>query len=326
MTGLNPAQALSINPFSLRLRAGDLDLRRTAERLLATGDATLRSHASAVINVWSGTNAEEAVSFALGHLDRLTPTDLGLLAQQIAINAPDIATGTPALLPPEHRASWVAGVAFALVHSYPDRAIGYLSDHRGQPGYEQGVVAVVRQLASVDSPTAAALLATALPSQPIGNVAVELATAWGRRDPRAAAAWALGLEQAGPAGAVAAAWARDDSSAAEAWALSLPRGEVRDAGITGVLTARADTGEFNPALLNALSSEAARQQGASRVILQVGRRDQARARELMNAYLSDPELRRQTEQQLAQLARIAAAGGRMPALPNPVMPQGNLER
>lgn len=322
--GLNAAEALSVTPLFQGLRAGTLPMPRTAENLLASGDPILKSRATAVIMVWSQTNPDQAVDFALSQLDRLTPSDLTTLAMQTATSAPELAMRTPDRLPPDFRASWVAGVADALVRTRPERALDFLGEQRGQPGYEQGVVAVVRQLAAADPPAAAALLADAGSSAPIDNAALTLASAWGRQDPQAAATWALSLERAPPLAAVASAWASGDAGAAERWALGLPGGEQRDAGITGVITAAANSGDFDPGLLAALSSDAVRQQAASRAIVQIARSDQARARALMDAHLSDPALRQQMEQQLQQLARMGAAGGNTPRLPNLVMPPGAL--
>ena len=315
VAGLSAPQALPATELWIGLRAGTLAMPGTVERLLAAGDPTLKSRAASVIMIWSQSNAEAAVDFALGQLDRLEPADLRALAMQTAQSAPDVAARTPDRLPPDYRAPWVASVADALVRTSPDRARSFLDAQRGQPGYEEGVVAVVRQIASADAPAAAALLAEAGSSPELEGAAQTVANAWARQDPQAAAAWALTLGRPQPAGVVAAVWARDDRGAAEGWALNLPAGEVRDAGITGVLLAAASEGELSASLLDALSTDAERQQSATRAILTIGRSNQARARELVAVYVTDPELRRQTEDQLAQLARAAAAGSNVPRLP-----------
>jgi hypothetical protein len=120
---------------------------------------------------------------------------------------------------------------------------------------------------------------------------------------------------ANAAAIVASTWVNQDAAAARQWAFALPGGELRDAGIAGLLTATAATGAFDPALLDAMTSDVTRQQTVSRVVLQLARSDQARARELMNTHLTDPALRQQVEQQLTQLARLGAAGANMPRLP-----------
>lgn len=318
VTGLSAAQAFPTAALFRGIHAATLDVAATVDRLLGTADPALKARAAGMLAVWSQTNAEGAVSVALGRLERLAPADLSALAQQAAVSAPEVAMRTAERLPPEHRATWVASVADALARSSPERARAFLAEQRDEPGYEQGVVAVVRRLAPVDPPAAAALLATVEPSPQMQSAALSVAAAWGRENPTAAADWAVELGQPRPIGAVATAWAREDSRAAERWALGLQSAGMRDAGIMGVLSAAAESGELDPALLSALSSDKARQQGAGRLILQIARTDQARARVLLDTYLSDPALRRQIE---AQLAGIGAAGGASLPLPRFLIPQ-----
>src|SRR5690606_2135799 len=100
------------------------------------------------------------VNAALMYLDRLASGDIAQLARSVAGAAPELAASVAGRLPTPHRAIWVAAVADSMVRSDPDRAIGFLAAYRGDAGYEEGVVAVVRQVVSVDPLKAAALLET----------------------------------------------------------------------------------------------------------------------------------------------------------------------
>jgi hypothetical protein len=213
-------------------------------------------------------------------------------------------------LPAAYRANWVASVADALVRNTPDRALNFLEQQRGQPGYDQAVITVVNQLAATNQhqPKAAELIDTVAWSEQLRPAAVNLGTAWAQSDPRAASAWAVRLQRPGPISAVATGWARVDPGAAESWALTLPSGALRDAGINPVLMASAQSGEPKLALLDALSTDAVRQQSATRVAIAVGRTDPARARALVDTYISDPAIRQRAEQQLAQPGRGVGPG------------------
>lgn len=314
VTGVNALEAFSPTVVFLGVRAPGFDVARAAERLLATGNATLEQRAASMVFAWAQTNGTAAIDFALGHLDSFEPTEITPLARQVASLDPDLAVRTIDRLPATHRVTWIPGVAEVLARSAPDRALSFLAAQRGQPGYEQTVGAVVNQLATTHPSAAAELIDTVAWSAEIRPAALALGTAWAQAEPQAAAAWAVRLERPGPIGAVATGWARVDEGAAERWARTLPSGALRDAAVNPILNATAERGEPNFTLLDALSTDAVRQQSASRVILAVGRTDQARARTLMDTYLTDTAVRQRTEQQLAQLARpgAAGAGGGMP--------------
>src|SRR5690606_17302647 len=102
-------------------------------------------------------------------------------------------------------------------------------------------------------------------------------------------------------GNVAGAWAQSDPDAARNWVLSFPRGDMRDAAMTTYLAAAAATsGSLDARVLSAYGSEAARQNGASRAIVAIGRADPDEARRLIDLHITDPDIRRRTEEQLAQ--------------------------
>lgn len=286
--GLNPAQALPITQIMLGVRNGKLPMPAAAERLLASGDSTLRDRGTSALLLWAPENAAEAVSFVESRLDQFEPGSMTTLAMQLAESSPDIVLQTGDRLPPEYRENWVAGVADALVRTRPQRALDYLASQRGQPGYGQGVVAAVRQLAPADPETAAALVSNSDASPQISNAARIVATAWSDQD----------------------------AASARQWVFSLAAGEARDAGITGLLGTMSNAGEVDTSLLDAFTSNASRQQAAATVIRRIGRTDQARASALIDSYISDAGMQQQLQQQLEQIARAGAVGMNMGQLPS----------
>ena len=106
---------------------------------------------------------------------------------------------------------------------------------------------------------------------------------------------------------VGSVWAQRDAEAAERWLFSLNSGPNRDAAADGYLAAAAQVGRFEPRLLEVYSSELAGQRGVSRAVVTMARVAPDRADEVMDAYLTDPALRAQTEQQIAQ--QLSASSG-----------------
>src|SRR5690606_8391854 len=108
-------------------------------------------------------------------------------------------------------------------------------------------------------------------------------------DPEAAGDWALGLadseQRMRAARAVAASWAERGTGARD-WVLGLPRGAVRDAALDALLFAERSpgtaAGTLSPTLLEAYSSDAARERGVSRAAVMIGRRDADAARLLLD--------------------------------------------
>jgi hypothetical protein len=168
----------------------------------------------------------------------------------------------------------------------------------------------VSRIAQSDPPAAARLLSS-MPASPQINAAMaNVAGNWAQRDPTAAAQYVLSIQdpvaQSNAAGTVASVWARSDADGAQRWVLSLPSGQTRDGAINTYLTSVASTGTFDTRVLAAYSNDGARQNGASRAIVQLGRSNLQEARRLLETHLTDPAIRRQAED---QLARTGGSGG-----------------
>jgi hypothetical protein len=281
------------------------DAARVMTRLLDTPNT--RILVDQALSMWMSSDREAATAWAFTHSDRLDRRTLGSLAGDFAQADLAGAERVLASLPPERRGDWLAGVAAAVSRSNLDEAMALVERYRGQPGYAEGLNAVLRGWAQVD-PARAARLLTDAGQLPTGEALVMVAGSWVQLDPGAASAWAAGLadEQLRKRAvrAVVMAWGESGDAGARDWLLEMPRGPMRDAGLDVLLfaaqTSGAAIGALNPALLAAYSSDSARQQGAGRAAVMIGRRNAEAARQLVAAYVTDPQIRRQTEERLAQ--------------------------
>lgn len=97
---------------------------------------------------------------------------------------------------------------------------------------------------------------------------------------------------------VASAMAEQDLPGAQRWVLSLPSGPARDPGLGNVLQRAASTGSVEARLLDAFSSDAARERALASAMFQLGTSDPQLGRRLIEEYIGDPELRQVAEQEL----------------------------
>ena len=104
---------------------------------------------------------------------------------------------------------------------------------------------------------------------------------------------------------VATSWAAREPAEAERWVRGLDAGAERDRAIDGYLTATAASG-FNTRLLEQYSSDAAREQGAGRAILEIGKTNLPEARRLLDRYITTETLRRQIEANLSSIHVLEA--------------------
>jgi hypothetical protein len=124
----------------------------------------------------------------------------------------------------------------------PAAALSWVSQFQGQEFYDAALGGVLIASAQVDPRRAAELLSLA---------SAEV--------------------QAGTAPQVFQIWANDDASAAERWTLDLERGETRDAALNALIARHAMSGDFDRSLLDAFSSDPARQDALQRVIPMLSR-------------------------------------------------------
>jgi hypothetical protein len=286
------------------------DFARVADRLVSIENAQVRSMVSTTLSLWSQSDPDAALGWAVANASRLEASSLTSLAQQLGQSNAALAASTLDRLPPQHHAAWLRGAAAGIGQNDPTAALRFIEPYRGRPEYDQALASVVSRIAQSDPPAAARLLSS-MPASPQINAAMaNVAGNWAQRDPTAAAQYVLSIQdpvaQSNAAGTVASVWARSDADGAQRWVLSLPSGQTRDGAINTYLTSVASTGTFDTRVLAAYSNDGARQNGASRAIVQLGRSNLQEARRLLETHLTDPAIRRQAED---QLARTGGSGG-----------------
>jgi hypothetical protein len=285
------------------------DYGRLADRLVSSDVSMARNMVSSLMSRWSSSDSEAALSWALANADRVDSSVFRSLASQAAQQNPDLAIQALDRLPANQRQGWIEGVSQVLARSDVERAISFLVPYRGQPAYDSAMMNVVNQVAQSDPQQAARLVENAGASPRMMSAASMVAMRWAQQDPRAAVDWVMSLTeprmQTQSLQMVATTWSQSDPNAARNWMLGMQSGASRDSAIDGYVSAMAQSGSFDTRLLDAYSSDSARQQGIRNAILQIGRNDLDEARRLLNQYIVDPEIREQTED---LLARTGGAG------------------
>ncbi|HEY3517643.1 MAG TPA: hypothetical protein VGL98_11400 [Gammaproteobacteria bacterium] len=275
-----------------------------ANRLLATDDRQLReSIGQMLIMSWSQRSPESAMRWLVANGQSLPPNLFTQLGQQLAMRDPRNALAQSTQIPAAARDQWLQGVAQGYAQNDSQGAIDWLAQFRGEPWHDRAVTSVAMTIADRDGAAAARLIdelgAEGLPPHLASTVAMN----WANRDPTAAAAWALERrneqERAMAVHSVVTVWSNQDAAAARQWMFRLPQGAMRDGALTTVLvnSAMQRSGPLDTSLLNALSSDAARQQAVQHVVGGLAYNDPARARAVIDG-LTDPSLRAQGERAL----------------------------
>jgi hypothetical protein len=228
------------------------------------------------------------------------------VGQQVAMRDPRNALAQSGQIPAVAREQWMQGVAQGYAQNDPQGAIDWLAQYRAEPWYARAATNAAMQLAQRDGP-AAARFVDAIDTERFGPQAQQLvttiATSWANRDPAAAAEWAMDRgnpqERTNAIGSVVRAWSGQDAAAARQWTLRLPQGAMRDKALTTILQTTVSQGSgLDAGLLNAFTSDAARQQAVLQVAQGLAYNDLARARTVVDGYLTDPALRAQGERLL----------------------------
>lgn len=258
-----------------------------------------------------------ALEWALAHATGLPAEAFMQLGYSLAQSDPEAASAYLDRVPPAARSSWIGVIASGYARSDPQRALAFVDRFRGDPAYDGAATTLVQQLASIDPPAAARLLATVGTRPPNGfGAEMQIAREWVQRDARSAATWALDLPQLQRSMAmamVADAWGRADPSAARSWALALPAGERRDVALGAALRAQGP-GAPDPALLAAFSDDRQRQGALMTTIIMTAGTDAPLARRVIDEHITDPQLRARA----LELVETAARGG-FPTTPTGVV-------
>jgi hypothetical protein len=308
-SSLTNPQSFSMT-FSLLASSG-AEVGRLVDRLLEVAGPQSSATMSSVVSLWASRDSNAALNWALANSDRLDALALRNVSRQIAEANLDLAISTLDRLPPEQRAGWLEGLVGRIVQQDVDQAISFVERYRGQPGFNEAFGAVLSQIAQTDPTRAAGMLRSAPDSNSTRTATFAIYRQWANRDPAGAARWAMneiGDSQLRTTAIneIASTWAAQDSAAAERWIYSLTSGPTRDAAISGLLSTAALVGQFKPGLLDAYSSEAAGQRGASSAIVQVGRTDPDEAARLLDLYVTDPAIRVQAQEELARNSSVSA--------------------
>jgi hypothetical protein len=270
--------------------------------------------------MWAQRQPRDALVWLLANREHATPAAIGQAALSLARSEPAAAIGYLDTMPGELRPRWISAVADGYAQTDPRAAASWIQQHRGEAGYDAGMAAIAARTATAgDAPAGARLFASIDLAQAPGapGSARQIANAWARQDPAAAAAWARELRHEGVETAVNATianqWVARDAIAARNWTFGLASGAPRDAALAEILSATAGTPAADPAVLDAFSSSDARQRGVNQAVRMIMQRNPAAARELADRYITDPGMRQATE-------RFFEQGGNPPFAPPPQLP------
>jgi hypothetical protein len=244
------------------------------------------------------------MSWLLANGQRASPNLFMQVGQQLARNNPSDAIAYAPQIPAAAREQWMQGVAQGYAQSDPQGAIDWLEQFRGEPWYGRAASTLAMEVAQRD-PAAAARLVDGLDTERMGQQAqslvYQIANTWAGREPAAAAAWALDRpteqQRVQAVSSVVRVWSVQDVDGARQWTLRLPQGSMRDNALTALLTTTAQRtpGTIDPRSLNGFSSEATRQRAVMQVVNTLAYQDPAKARTVIDGYLTDPALRAQAE-------------------------------
>ena len=297
-------QALQSIAMNGAMRSGSR-IESIADRLLTAATPDIREGMlQRLTMMWSSRDPEGALDWMLANSENIPPGSFMQVAQRFGQMNPAAAAAYTGRIPNAARSAWISSVAQGYAQMDPQGAVSWIAQFQGEPGYASAVAAIAQQSAQYDAPAAARLLGTIDASAPESlSAAVNVAAQWAQTDPRTAAEWVLDLPtteaRSGAIDGVMRQWTGIDTHGARAWALSLPQGAIKDAALVPVIASVvADTGVPEQTLLSAFSTENARQQGLSRAVFGLARRNPAAARQFIADYITDPQWRQQAEQML----------------------------
>lgn len=226
------------------------------------------------------------------------PPEAILRAANRAGSDPDFAAQFAQRLQGRNRSEWIENVGSRYGRQNPERALEWLEQFRSEPAYTKVVANIIPQLAITNGPRAAQLIQVLEGREWLGATWT-VARQWAKNDPVAAARWADGLPDNARGPSVRAAideWHSYDPAPAESWVLGLPPGAMREESLLGLVTAVASEGQIPPErMLDAFSTESARQNAILGAINMLTLRNREGALELYESQLTHPELRQHAE-------------------------------
>ena len=301
--------------------AGNLrgeQLAAIADRLLAQPN---RGPALQMLtNSWAQRTPEEALRWLLAN-NPSAASSISMASGNLARINPAAAIGYLDRIPTELRARWISAVAEGYAQNDARAAANWITQYRGERGYDAAVAAVAGRTAQHD-PVAAARLFESIDASQAPDAAQSaraIAVGWARRDIPAAASWARELTDdaiaAGAVSVVTSQWVTRDVAGARNWTMSLPAGAKRDAALVQIVGATAGTASGDATLLDAFSSPTAQQAGVNQAVRIIAQRDAAAARRLADQYLTDPGARQAAERFIEQSSDGVMFGQAPPRVP-----------
>lgn len=303
--------------LSLRLLTSSIDateVGRFVDRLLEFDVPVTAMTLGSTINAWMQLDPDGAMRWMSANSARLNPSIVSMAAQMaVQQHQADRVIGLMDSLPVATRASLMQGVAVGLAGFDADRAMEFLDRYRGQPGYDAGLANVINVTAQTNPSAAARILDASGSPQAMQTVGL-ITHSWAQRDPASAAQWVSGLQdenvRANALSSVATSWASTDAESARLWISTLEQGTARDRAIAGYLTAAAAQQDVSGSLLfNYFSSEQARNVTLQSVLMQIGTRSPSQARQLLDAWVHDPQLHQQIGEMIARATRPDPTSG-----------------
>lgn len=296
---MSPRQPPAGTPITMNVDT----LGEVADKLAAAGESGSRAMNN-LLQAWPALDPDAALTWLLEEGSAVDQTHIENLAKGFANGDLVLSTQLVDSWPVESRGAWISQVAGVYALTDRDAALAWLAPYQGQPGYDASISTAAASIAARDAESAAALLDTA--QAPTTEASSRVATTWARDDPRAAADWALSLNDAPARSAgVAAAvrtWSSDDPAAARRWSLGLPRGRARDDALAMVLARDIARGAVEGDIESAFSSDSAWRRAldaSTAAFLQLAANDPARATELVRLHFDeDSSLRLRIEEEI----------------------------
>jgi len=298
-------QAEALQRITMRVVYEGGDPGQVANTILQMQDNDAREKAmEGLTQMWGQQDPESALQWLIAHGEQVDPKHYSQLGMALAHSDPAAAASMINEIPASARGEWIEMVARGYASTDPSGALQWVSRFEGEPAYEKALAAAAQHAAQQDPQAVLALVGTMQDPANAASVASAAVRALSRQDPAAAASWAQSQTdehvRAAAVAVVARQWAAQDSAAAALWILDMAPNPLRDDALTALLAARNESSIPDRSLLNAFTSDTARQQAVLFVLLRVNANDPAAARRLLDDYIRDPTLRRRAEQALSE--------------------------
>jgi hypothetical protein len=192
LQGIETDVGLAFNAFLSALRQNPDRTPDYAATLATRDDARSVSLLAQLLTSWSAYEPREAFTWMLEHPVTLDSGSLGIVARNLSGQDLAMAVAAAARLPEPLQARWVPHVIGPYFNEDSNAALTWLDGYRGLPAYDYAVAAIARGLLARDPETLVRLVAGA--GDTAQTVLIpQIARAWARGEPTAAAQWASGI-------------------------------------------------------------------------------------------------------------------------------------